>query len=126
MAHAQRAVADAAADADQLDIGVGVSAVHLGLLVASGRNKACRRESERFLANLGQPCSDTDQVLLGDTGLDGLFRIFFEERCHGGGTSGVAAERDNVFVLLSMLHENFTDDLSVRNLIHCGLPPPFL
>ena len=77
---AERAVADAGADADDRRRHVGVADVVLDLLQRPGGEKAGGRDGERLLAGRGQTGRDADQVLLGDADFDDLLRQRLAER----------------------------------------------
>ena len=74
MRAAERAVADAGADADEPGRHIRVADVVLDLLERPRREKAGRRNGERLLARRRQSGGDADQVLLGDADFDELFR----------------------------------------------------
>ena len=123
MAHTQFPVADAAADADQLYIGVGIRHVHLGLLITPRGDKTCRRKAVRLLPAMRHTGRDTHQILLRDAHLDGLLRKGIEERRHRSRTSGVGAQSVNMSVFFGMCHKCLADCLPVWNLIHEVRPP---
>ena len=80
MRRAQRTVAHAGADADQLHRMIGVGNVVLDLLERAGGEEARGRDREDLLARGGQPRGDADQVLLGDADLDDLLGQRLAER----------------------------------------------
>ena len=123
VAHAEGAVADAAGNADELDVGPGVGHVDLALLIASGGKEAGRGSRERLFAGGSKSCGNADQVLLSDADLDRLLRESREERSQGGGASGVGAEDDDVLVRLGLLHQYVTDSFAIGYLIHLKQPP---
>ena len=118
MAHSECSVADAAGDPDQLHVGVRISAVNLGLFIASGGYKAGRRCGVCFFAALGKSRCHTDQILLRNADFHGLIRICLEKRCQRRRAPGIAAQNHDVLVVFCVLHQNVTDYFSVGNRIH--------
>ena len=123
MAHAQLPVADAAADADELYVGVGIGHVHLCLLVASGGEKTCRRKAVGLFPTVRQARGDTHQILLRNAHLHGLFRECIEKGGHGSGASRIRTQCDNTFIFFGVSHKGLADYLPVWNFIHAALPP---
>ena len=117
VAHAERAVGDAARDADELDVGVGVRHVDLGLLVGARGHERRGARGPRLLAARGHAGRDANEVLLGDADLDGLLRILLEERGERCGAAGVGAQDDDVFVVGGSLEEGVADNLAVGDLV---------
>ena len=70
----QRAVADAAGDADELHICVVVAYINLYLLDGSGAEKAGGSHGKDFFAAGSKAGGNSHQILLGDTYLDKLLR----------------------------------------------------
>ena len=118
VAHPEGSVADAAGDADKLDVRVRIRDINLGLLKASGRKERCGRCRKRLLSCLSQTGGNTDKILLRNTDFYRLLRIGVEESSQGCASSRIAAQYNDILVVLCLLHQNFTDNLSVRNLIH--------
>ena len=124
VAHPQRAVTDAAADANKLDIGVGIGAVHLGLLITAGGEKAGRGSRVGLLAALSEPRRDAYEILLGDARLHELPREFLGEGRERRRTARIAAKHDDIPVLSGAFCEHFADDLPVGDFIHVSPSPP--
>ena len=77
---AERTVAHAGADADQLDRPIRVGDVILDELERAGGQKARRRNREDVLSRRRQPRRDADEILLRDPQLDDLLRQRGRER----------------------------------------------
>ena len=120
MGHAQGAVTDAAADADQGHIGVGIGHVHLGLLVTSGRQEACRGRCKNFLSHGRQPCGHRDQILLRDAEFHKLLRKSVRKGSQGGASPGIGTGYHNVPVLLCRSKQHIADCLSIGYGIHAS------
>ena len=118
MAHSQRSVADASADTDQLHICVGISNVHLCLLIASCGKKAGRRNCICFFAALCQSCSNAYQILLCNSCFHKLFRISICKRSKGTAASGITAQSNNIPVCFCRIHQNLTNHLFIGDLTH--------
>ena len=118
VAHSKRSVADAAGDADQLDVRIRVRDIDLALLKAPGRKEACRRGRKRLLSCLGQSRGDPDKILLRNADLHSLPGVSVEEGGQGRASPRIAAQYDDLLIFLCLLHQDFTDDFPVRYLIH--------
>ena len=123
MGHAERAVGNTARNTDQLNIGMGISAVNLRLFHASGREEACGRSRIGFFAAFSKTGRDRNQALLSDANFNKLVGICIGKRSQRSASAGVGAENNNVSVLFSLFHQNFADHLLIRNLIHLPQPP---
>ena len=111
MRHAERTVAHAPRDADELDVRVRIGDIDLRLFHAARRQERRGRHSEGTFAASGKTRTDADEILLGDAHLDELllaFRRIGAESCR---TARIAAEYDDVPVLFRGLNEEIRDDL---------------
>ena len=69
MAHAERAVDEAAADADYLDICLRISAVIADLFKTAKSREIADRICENSLALKSHTCGDRGHILFGDSGV---------------------------------------------------------
>ena len=69
MAHAERAVDEAAADADYLDICLRISAVIADLFKTAKSREIADRIGENSLALKSHTCGDRGHILLSDSGV---------------------------------------------------------
>ena len=95
---AERAVADAGADADERRRNVRVTDVVLDLLQRAGGEEAGRRNAERLFAARRQPGGDADQVLLRDADFDELLGQRLAERAELARAARIAGDGDDVAV----------------------------
>src|SRR5207248_10822907 len=79
MRRAQRAVAYAGADADQLHRPIAVANVVFDLLQGAGGEKTRGRHRKDDLSGAGEPGGDSHKVLLGDPQFDDLIRQLLSE-----------------------------------------------
>ena len=117
MAHTQGSVGNAAGDADELDVGVGVRDIDLALLIRARGHKGRRRGGPGLLAARSHAGGDAHQVLLGNADLNGLLGILIKERRERRGAAGVGAQDDDVLVSCGGLEQRVADNLAVGDLV---------
>ena len=118
MAHAERSVTDAAADPDQFHIRVGICHVDLALLITSRGEKTRGRDRICFFPAFCKTCGNTDQILFCDPGLHELLRVVLSKRCERSASSGIAAQRHDIFICFCRFHQHFADHLLIRCISH--------
>ena len=109
MGHAESPVADAAADTDQFDIGMGIRDVDFSLFHAARREETCRRYGKGTFTGSSQTSTDADQVLFSNADFYELVTVFFGIRAESTGTAGVTAKDNDIFIYLGFLTEEFCD-----------------
>ena len=110
MRHAERAVADAARDADEFHIRMRVRDIDFRLLHGTRREEARGRHGKRPLAARGEAGADADEILLGDADFDELLWTLLGIGTKRTRAARVAAKDDDVLIFFALLEEAFRED----------------
>ena len=111
MAHAERAVDEAAADTHDLDVGIVIRTVVADLFQTAQRRKVADRIGKDRLARERHAGGDRSHILLGNAGIQKLIREAFPKRFEHAETE-IARDELDVRIRLGQRHQRFDKGIS--------------
>ena len=120
--HAERPVGNAPRNADERDVGLRISDVHLRLFIGAGGEEAGGRHGEHLLPARRKPRRNGDEILLRNAHFHALGRELLKKGGHGARPARIGAGDDDIPIFLCRRKQRIADDLAVGHFIHTSPP----